>query len=128
MATTHSGINVAACLVLTASALAFVTVPIAGGRQEASDQKKPASIDVPAGDSSTLVYWNVLASGPLSIPITDNATITHTLDGNLDPLTRLHHVISIAKYMDAAPAAPGKPTAAPPAKPAAAAPSATERK
>jgi len=82
MATTHSGINVAACLVLTASALAFVTVPIAGGRQEASDQKKPASIDVPAGDSSTLVYWNVLASGPLSIPITDNATITHTLDGN----------------------------------------------
>src|SRR5580704_10015869 len=30
---------------------------------------------------------------------------THTMDGKLDPLTRLHHVIPIAKYMKHAPAA-----------------------
>lgn len=37
---------------------------------------------------------------------------THTKDGNLDPLTRLHHVIPLAKYMPA-PAAAAKRTAAP---------------
>jgi hypothetical protein len=52
---------------------------------------------------------------------------THTMDGKLDPLTRLHHVIPIAKYMDGAPAAPAKPAAGPPAEPAAAAPPAKER-
>ncbi len=48
---------------------------------------------------------------------------THTMDGKLDPETRLHHVIPLAKYMPAAPAA--KPAAAPPAAPA---PPATPRK
>ena len=53
---------------------------------------------------------------------------THTLDGNMDPLTRLHHVIPIAKYLKNAPAAAGKPAAAPAAEPAAAAPPATEER
>jgi hypothetical protein len=46
---------------------------------------------------------------------------THTMDGKIDPLTRLHHVIPIAKYLNAPAAAAGR-TAAPPAKPAGAAP------
>jgi len=47
---------------------------------------------------------------------------THTKDGKLDPLTRLHHVIPIAEFL--------KHAALPPAtaKPAAAAPPASERK
>jgi hypothetical protein len=48
---------------------------------------------------------------------------THSLDGKLDPLTRLHHVIPVAKYLKA-PAATAKPTAAPAAAP----PPATEQK
>lgn len=51
---------------------------------------------------------------------------THTMDGKMDPLTRLHHVIPIAKYMNSAPAAAAKPAAAPPTEPAG--PPATERK
>ena len=55
---------------------------------------------------------------------------THTMDGKMDPLTRLHHVIPIAKYMNNAPprpaTAPAKSGAEPPAD--AAAPPATERK
>lgn len=50
---------------------------------------------------------------------------THAMDGKTDPITRLHHVIQIAKYMNSAPAAAAKPAAAPPAEPAG--PPATER-
>lgn len=51
---------------------------------------------------------------------------THTLDGQLDPLTRLHHVIPIAEYMNAAPAATGPASPADPQTPADA-PPASER-
>ena len=47
---------------------------------------------------------------------------THTMDGKMDPMTRLHHVIPIAKYMNIAPAA------AKPAAPALPTGPATERK
>jgi hypothetical protein len=53
---------------------------------------------------------------------------THTMDGKLDPLTRLHHVIPLAKYMPAAPAPAAKPAATAPAEPAAPAPPAAPRK
>jgi hypothetical protein len=47
---------------------------------------------------------------------------THTMDGKPDPMTRLHHVIPIAKYMDNAPPpaklpAPADTSPAPPATP-----------
>ena len=45
---------------------------------------------------------------------------THTLDGKKDLLTRLHHVIPLAKYLRNTPAPPGAGPAA--------APLATERK
>jgi hypothetical protein len=48
----------------------------------------------------------------------------HSLDGKLDRLTRLRHVIPVAKYLKNAPAEAAKPAAAP----AAAAPPATEQK
>ncbi len=41
---------------------------------------------------------------------------THTMDGNIDPLTRLHHVIPIAGYLKDAPVPAA--AAAPPAAPA----------
>ena len=34
---------------------------------------------------------------------------THTLDGQIDPLTRLHHVIPIAEYLDDVAAQPTEP-------------------
>jgi hypothetical protein len=40
---------------------------------------------------------------------------THTMDGKMDPLTRLHHVIPIAKHVKGVPAAGAKPEAAAPA-------------
>jgi hypothetical protein len=47
---------------------------------------------------------------------------THTMDGKVDPRTRLHHVIPLAKYMPAAgvkpPAAAAPASPAPPAAPA----------
>jgi hypothetical protein len=54
---------------------------------------------------------------------------THTMDGKMDPLTRLHHVIPVAKHLKDAPAAGAKPAAAAPAldPPTAPAPPATER-
>jgi hypothetical protein len=59
---------------------------------------------------------------------------THTMDGNLDPRTRLHHVIPIADYLKSSPAAAepaaAEPAAAEPAagEPAAAEPPASEQK
>ena len=53
---------------------------------------------------------------------------THTMDGKMDPLTRMHHVIPLAKCLKNAPAAAAKPSAAPATEPAAAAPPVTERK
>lgn len=53
---------------------------------------------------------------------------THTMDGKMDPLTRLHHVIAVGRYMKNAPAAGAKPVAAAAAEPPAAAPPATEGK
>ncbi|HEX8910937.1 MAG TPA: hypothetical protein VF796_01160 [Humisphaera sp.] len=50
---------------------------------------------------------------------------THTLDGKLDPLTRLHHVIPVARYMKPAP--PTAATTAPATRPAMA-PPATDRR
>jgi hypothetical protein len=44
---------------------------------------------------------------------------THTMDGRHDPMTRLHHVIPLARYLKHAPAA---------AEPAAAAPPTSERR
>ena len=44
---------------------------------------------------------------------------THTMDGKLDPLTRLHHVIPLAKYMPAAAAPAAKPAGAAPKGPSA---------
>ena len=41
---------------------------------------------------------------------------THALDGKTDPMTRLHHVIAVAKYLKQPPA--GAAPAAPPATPA----------
>lgn len=53
---------------------------------------------------------------------------THTMDGKLDPMTRLHHVIRIADYLRNAP--PAAPAAKPPSlpEPPAGAPPAAERK
>ena len=51
---------------------------------------------------------------------------THTMDGKLDPLTRLHHVIPVKKFMNDAPKPAAKPAAVPSPKPAA--PPATERR
>ena len=55
---------------------------------------------------------------------------THTMDGKRDGLTRLHHVIPLAKYLKDAPvpAAAPAPAKAPAGQPPAAAPPATERK
>ena len=57
---------------------------------------------------------------------------THTLDGKFDGLTRLHHVIPIAKHLSNPPATPAKPAAPanPPAptKPPVVPPPATEGK
>jgi hypothetical protein len=51
---------------------------------------------------------------------------THTLDGQVDPLTRLHHVIPIADYLDLPPAAASAARAI--EKPETEAPPATERR
>ncbi len=51
---------------------------------------------------------------------------THTMDGKLDPRTRLHHVIPIAKYLDDAAKPADKAAADRPEKPSA--PPAAERK
>lgn len=53
---------------------------------------------------------------------------THTMDGKLDPMTRLHHVIPLGKYLKNAPVAAPAAKAEPAREPAAAAPPATERK
>lgn len=50
---------------------------------------------------------------------------THTMDGKMDPLTRLHHVIPIAHYMNSAPTAAKPAVPTPPTGPAA--PAATGR-
>lgn len=51
---------------------------------------------------------------------------THTFDGKIDPLTRLHHVIQAADYIKNPPAEAAKPVADPPAQPPAATPPATD--
>ncbi len=55
---------------------------------------------------------------------------THTMDGKHDPMTRLHHVIPLAKYLrtEERSAAAARPRATPATERAAAAPSATEKR
>ena len=83
-------------------------------------------IDMPKGDGGKRV-----GRVHLLRTLAERAEIqlkTHTMDGKMDPLTRLHHVIPVAKYLKKAPprraAAPAK---APPAEPPAASPPATEK-
>jgi subtilisin-like proprotein convertase family protein len=87
-------------LLLIAVTLGFVAVPLAGGRQQSSDAKKPISSEAPdVGASPAILYDDVLSSGALSIPINDNSSVTHTLDGTalygvIDDVTvgvRLNH-------------------------------------
>ena len=52
---------------------------------------------------------------------------THTMDGKIDPLTRLHHVIRISEYMKNTPAEAAKPAATLPTEPPASAQPATEQ-
>src|SRR5687768_150415 len=87
------------------------------GKERNKDGSSPAelvvSIDMVKGEGGTRVgRVQILRETAERAQIWLN---THTMDGKLDADTRLHHVIPIAKYLKAAPAA-GEPAGMQPAK------------
>ena len=87
------------------------------GKEKNKDGSSPAelvvSIDTVKGEGGTRVgRVQILRETAERAQIWLN---THTMDGKLDADTRLHHVIPIAKYLKAAPAA-GEPAVLQPAK------------